>query len=194
MSKETELNTFDFYESVQPKREITLKQKLAWSFTFICLYGLLLNIPLIGVPHEGNGSDPFGVFRVITASQRGSLADIGIFPIVFATIFVQIMIRIKVLKLNLTRKKDREDYKITILFFSMVFSAFTILIYISSGVYGKDLENSAMSLIVLQLMFAQLVIIFMVGAIQRGYGLGTGIEEFILLSFSFNIFDGMFSL
>src|SRR2546429_4364664 len=47
--------------------------------------------PIYGVPHTGGINDPFGPLRVIFASQRGTLVELGIGPIVTAGLILQVL-------------------------------------------------------------------------------------------------------
>ena len=84
-----------------------MKSKLAWTFGILCIYFALLHIGLVGIPRNiyyTDPQDPLSLFRVITASQRGSLAEFGILPIVLSIVIFQILIGSKLIKVDFTKK------------------------------------------------------------------------------------------
>ncbi len=66
------------FEVRKPERKPSFKKKLAWTFGILAIYLAMLNIPIVGVEQDPSGSDPFFAMRAIMASQRGSLAELGI--------------------------------------------------------------------------------------------------------------------
>ncbi|MCG3225145.1 MAG: hypothetical protein H7647_11800, partial [Candidatus Heimdallarchaeota archaeon] len=79
------------FEVKKPARKPSFKRKLAWTFGILALYLAMLNIPIFGIPETG-GTDPFFAMRAILASQRGSLAELGIGPIVTAGLIMQLLV------------------------------------------------------------------------------------------------------
>jgi len=174
-------------------KNLSLKVRIIWSLVFISIYAILLNIPLIGLASIGY-IDFFSTLRSSFASHRGSLAELGVFPIILATIFVQLLVRTKALKLNLSNEEDKDVYRKAILYFSIFFGCLLSLFYPFLGFYGENLGTEVYLLLISQLLISQLIIILMVDLFQRGYGIGSGVGSFVFLGFSFNIFDGLFSL
>ncbi len=180
------------FEVKKPARKPSFKRKLAWTFGILALYLAMLNIPIVGVPKEG-GTDPFFAMRAILASQRGSLAELGIGPIVTAGLIMQLLVGSQIIKVDFSSSEERALYTGTQKILAVLMTLVEAIAYILGGAYG-DLDFSAQIIILLQLVVAGLIILLMDEVIQKGYGLGSGISLFIAASVSFNIFDGMFNL
>ncbi len=63
--------------------------------------------PIYGVPHSGGVNDPFGPLRVIFASQRGTLVELGIGPIVTAGLILQVLSGSKMINVDFSNPGDR---------------------------------------------------------------------------------------
>jgi len=70
-------------EISKPERRYTFKDKAMWTSVTLLLYLICCQIPLYGII-KTTGSDPFYWMRVILASNRGTLMELGISPIVTA--------------------------------------------------------------------------------------------------------------
>jgi len=158
----------------------------------VVLYMAFLKIPIIGIPKEG-GTDPFFIFRTITASNRGHLAEFGIIPLVLAVLIMQVLLGLKIIKVNFSDSEDRKLYNVAIKILAILLTFALALIFPFCNVY-RNLTTSQNSLIAVQLFLAGLIIILMDELLQRGYGIGRGVTLFIITSVSFDIFDGMFNL
>jgi preprotein translocase SecY subunit len=132
--------------------------------------------------------------RAILASQRGSLAELGIGPIVTAGLIMQLLVGSQIIKVDFTNPEERALYTGTQKILAILMTIFEALAYILGGAYGEGLTFEAQMIILAQLIAAGFVILLMDELIQKGYGLGSGISLFIAASVSYNIFDGMFSL
>ena len=66
-------------EVSKPKKHISLKTKFIWTGIVLLLYLIMGEIPLYGV--APGAQDPFKYARIIFASKRGSLLELGIGPV-----------------------------------------------------------------------------------------------------------------
>ncbi len=180
------------FEVKKPARKPSFKRKLAWTFGILALYLAMLNIPIFGIPETG-GTDPFFAMRAILASQRGSLAELGIGPIVTAGLIMQLLVGSQIIKVDFTNPEERALYTGSQKILAILMTLFESLAYILGGAYG-ELTFQAQIIVLLQLIIAGFTILLMDEVIQKGYGLGSGISLFIAASVSYTIFDGMFSL
>ncbi len=180
------------FEVRKPERKPSFKKKLAWTFGILAIYLAMLNIPIVGVEQDPSGSDPFFAMRAIMASQRGSLAELGIGPIVTAGLIMQLLVGSQIIKVDFSNSSERALYTGAQKIMAILLTFFEALAYILGGAYG-ELEFSEQILILGQLLIAGIIIMLMDEVIQKGYGLGSGISLFIAASVSFQIFDGMFS-
>lgn len=68
-----------------------MKEKIIWTGITLFIYLVCCQIPLYGV-NRASGADPFYWMRVILASNRGTLMELGISPIVTAGNYINIYI------------------------------------------------------------------------------------------------------
>ena len=79
-------------EVEQPLKKQMFKEKLMWTGTVLFIYLICCQIPLYGV-QSAKSSDPFYWMRVILASNRGTLMELGISPIVTSGLVMQLLMK-----------------------------------------------------------------------------------------------------
>ena len=91
-------------EVEQPDRKADIRTKAVWTFLVVLIYLMCCQIPLYGMIRN-NESDPFYWLRIILASNRGSLMELGISPIVTASMIMQLLVGAKLLKFDQKNKE-----------------------------------------------------------------------------------------
>ncbi|MHA2045194.1 MAG: hypothetical protein ACW99G_10385 [Candidatus Thorarchaeota archaeon] len=66
-----------------PDREVSFREKFVWTALILILFLIMSHLPLYGVDKDV-GTDYLWAMRVILASTRGTLMELGIGPIVTA--------------------------------------------------------------------------------------------------------------
>lgn len=74
-------------EVEKPTSTIPFREKVLWTSCALLVYMVLSNLPLFGV-QRASSSDPFYWMRVILASNRGTLMELGVSPLVTTGKFV----------------------------------------------------------------------------------------------------------
>jgi len=145
-------------------------------------------IPLYGIK-SSESSDPFYWSRVLLASNRGTLMELGISPIVTSGLVMQLLAGSKIIEVDQGLKEDRALFSGAQKLFGIVITIGQGSAYVFSGMYGdlKDLGAGNALLIVLQLLFAGIIVIVLDEMLQKGYGLGSGISLFIATNICENI-------
>ncbi|MEM5843190.1 MAG: hypothetical protein QXL97_00540 [Candidatus Aenigmatarchaeota archaeon] len=93
------------------KTSLSFREKLKWICIFLLLYFFLLNIPLVGTLHAYQTPNPFMVlYSTLTGSKIGTLATLGVTPIITASIIVHLLVSSKILGWDI---KDIEGRKKT---------------------------------------------------------------------------------
>ena len=98
-----------------------------WTAVSLFIFLVFSQIPLFGILSSEN-ADPFYWLRVILASNRGTLMELGITPIVTSGMIMQVLAGAGILEVDQSVKEDRELFngaqkgKICIFFFSFFFS------------------------------------------------------------------------
>merc|ERR1712060_655155 len=118
--------------------------------------------------------------RVILASNRGTLMELGISPIVTSGLIMQLLAGAKLIEVGET-PKDRALFNGAQKLFGMVITLGQGIVYVMTGMYGvpSDIGAGVCLLIIIQLFVAGLIAILLDELLQKGYGLGSGISLFI---------------
>merc|ERR1740138_345493 len=126
-------------------------------------------------------ADPFYWMRVILASNRGTLMELGISPVVTSGMVMQLLAGSKIIDVDQSLKEDRVLFSGAQKLFGMLITLGEAVAYVVSGMYGdiKDLGAGNAILIIMQLFFAGIIVIILDELLQKGYGLGSGISLFI---------------
>jgi len=137
-------------------------------------------IPLYGIM-SNKSADPFYWMRVILASNRGTLMELGISPIVTSGMVMQLLAGSKLIEVDQSLKEDRMLFSGAQKLFGMVITMGEAVAYVTSGMYGDISELGAGNaiLIIVQLFVAGMIVIILDELLQKGYGLGSGISLFI---------------
>ena len=186
------------------KGHVQFKHKLMWTFLVVVLYFALTNVYIYGL-NTSQTVDVFASFRAIFAGAEGSLMDLGIGPIVTASIVMQLFAGAKIFNIDLTDSEDKAIYQgvqkllvILMIFVEAIPQAFGYLVPDASlitslnGVapgYGNFLASS---IIVLQLFFGS-YLVFLMDELVSKYGIGSGISLFIAAGVSQQLFTGTFN-
>jgi preprotein translocase SecY subunit len=160
----------------KPLRKVSFKEKLFWTGLVVIIYLIMAEIPLYGV--GGLGSDPFAMMRVIFASRRGTLMELGIGPIVTAGLILQMLAGSRLINIDFSKPEDRSTFTAANKVFAIIMTAFEAGVFIIGGVYGR-LDPMTSALIFIQLLLAGIMVILLDELIQKGWGLGSGISLFI---------------
>jgi len=137
-------------------------------------------IPLYGIM-SNKSADPFYWMRVILASNRGTLMELGISPIVTSGMVMQLLAGSKLIEVDQSLKEDRLLFSGAQKLFGMIITLGEAVAYVTSGMYGDVSELGAGNaiLIIVQLFVAGMIVIILDELLQKGYGLGSGISLFI---------------
>merc|ERR1711990_741702 len=167
-------------EVKSPDRPRPFKEKVLWTAITLFIFLVCCQIPLYGIK-TNSASDPFYWMRVILASNRGTLMELGISPIVTSGLVMQLLAGSKIIDVDQGLKSDRELFQGAQKLFGMIITIGEALAYVLSGMYGeiKELGATNAILIILQLFVAGVIVIILDELLQKGYGLGSGISLFI---------------
>lgn len=167
-------------EVSQPDRKIPFKEKLLWSSITLFVFLVCCQIPLYGITTSKN-SDPFYWMRVILASNRGTLMELGITPIITSGMVMQLLAGSRIIEVDQTLKEDRALFGGAQKLLSMLITLGEASAYTLSGMYGdlKELGAGNAILIIVQLFFAGMIVLLLDELMQKGYGMGSGVSLFL---------------
>jgi protein transport protein SEC61 subunit alpha len=172
----------------QPTRKVPFREKVMWTVITLFIFLVCCQIPLYGIK-SSESSDPFYWSRVILASNRGTLMELGIGPIVTSGLVMQLLAGSKIIEVDQGIKEDRALFSGVQKLFGIIITIGQGSAYVFSGMYGdvRDLGAGSALLIVLQLAFAGVIVLVLDELLQKGYGLGSGISLFIATNICENI-------
>merc|ERR1712100_208906 len=167
-------------EVKSPDRPRKFKEKVLWTSITLFIFLVCCQIPLYGIK-TNDSADPFYWMRVILASNRGTLMELGISPIVTSGLVMQLLAGSKIIEVDQGLKSDRELFQGAQKLFGVIITIGEALAYVLSGMYGEIgvLGATNAILIILQLFVAGVIVIILDELLQKGYGLGSGISLFI---------------
>jgi len=177
-----------------PDRRVPMREKILWTAISLFVFLVCCQIPLYGIM-TNKSADPFYWMRVILASNRGTLMELGISPIVTSGMVMQLLAGSRIIDVDQSLKEDRMLFSGAQKLFGMLITMGEAVAYVVSGMYGdvKDLGTGNAILIIIQLFFAGVIVIILDELLQKGYGLGSGISLFIATNICENIVWKAFS-
>jgi preprotein translocase subunit SecY len=149
----------------RPEGHVPFKRKIGWTAGILVLYFFLTNVVLFGLETGGAGGDFYGQFRSILAGAQGSILQLGIGPIVTASILTGL---------------------------PMVFGGNFLP---PSQALGESLgigSGGVRTLIFAQIFVGGVLILFMDEIVSK-WGVGSGVGLFIIAGVSQQLVAGLFS-
>ncbi|MBQ2762476.1 MAG: preprotein translocase subunit SecY [Candidatus Methanomethylophilaceae archaeon] len=181
----------------RPEGHVHFRTKMMWVVIVLVVYFVMTNVYIYGLD-QAETLDIFAQYRTIMAGASGSLLQLGIAPIVTASIIMQLFVGAKIIKLDLTNKKDKACYqsvlKLVVIFmiiFEAVPQVFGYLVP-SDDFVGTFGSFGASALIILQLFLGSYVVFLMDELISK-WGIGSGISLFIAAGVAQQLFTGTFN-
>ena len=90
-----------------PQKAVSKKDKFIWTAIALFIYLICCQIPLYGI-YKSSSTDPLYWLRVILASNRGTLMELGISPIVTSGMIMQLLAGSRLIEVD---KKQKEEMK-----------------------------------------------------------------------------------
>ncbi|MCD7450968.1 Protein transport protein Sec61 subunit alpha [Datura stramonium] len=161
-------------------RKVQFKEKVIYTVIALAIFLVCSQLPLYGI-HSTTGADPFYWMRVILASNRGTVMELGITPIVTSGMVMQLLAGSKIIQVDNNVREDRALLNGAQKLLGILIAVGEAVAYVLSGMYGSvsQLGVGNAILIILQLCFAAIIVMCLDELLQKGYGLGSGISLFI---------------
>ena len=174
-----------------PDREVSFREKFVWTAVILIIFLIMSHMPLYGVDRTV-GTDYLWAMRVILASTRGTLMELGIGPIVTAGLVMQLLSGSKIIDVDFGDPEDRALFTGGQKVIALFMTGFQAIAYIGGNAYGQ-LSPENMVLVFAQLFISGIVVILMDELVQKGWGLGSGVSLFIMTNVAgqviFNMLD-----
>jgi preprotein translocase SecY subunit len=173
-----------------PERRVSFNEKLFWTALVLIIYLVMTEIPLFGIQTTALGE--LAALRIIFASNRGSLMELGIGPIVTAGLILQLLAGSAMIQCDMSSPEDRGLFTTASKVFSIILTGVQASAYIIGGMYGS-LPGTIALVVFLQLVAAGIIVLLMDELVQKGWGFGSGISLFIMAGVAQHIFWQSFS-
>ncbi|TYL35896.1 preprotein translocase subunit SecY [Natronococcus pandeyae] len=183
----------------RPEGHVPFKRKLAWTAGILVLYFFLTNIALLGMQAEG-ATDLFGEFRAVLAGEHGSLVQVGIGPIVTASIVMQLLGGANLLGLDTDDPRDQVLYQGLQKLLVIVMTALTALPMVFAGGFlpaqqslslgGFTFDSTQVQVLMFLQIFLGGVLILYMDEVVSKWGVGSGIGLFIIAGVSQRLVTG----
>jgi len=177
-----------------PGRKIPFVERVWWTLGSLFIFLVCCQVPLYGVTQNAS-VDPLYWARVILASNKGSLMELGTAPIITSSMVMQLLAGAKIIEVDQSLSEDRALFSAAQKFFGIILTLGEAIAYVISGAYGYPSEIGYINaiLIVIQLVCAGMLVMMLDELLQKGYGLGSGISLFIACNICENILWKAFS-
>ncbi|WP_136716368.1 preprotein translocase subunit SecY [Halorientalis salina] len=186
----------------RPEGHVPFKRKLAWTGGVLVLYFFLTNVFLFGL--GSGGGDIFGRFRSILAGGQGTIMQLGIGPIVTASIVLQLLGGADLLGLDTQNNpRDQVLYQGLQKFLVIVMCILTGFPMVFAGEFLPADPALAAAipggvLAVKWILFAQIfaggMLILYMDEIVSKWGVGSGVGLFIIAGVSQSLIGGFFTI
>lgn len=178
----------------RPQGRVPLPRRILWTAVVAAVYILMTITPLYGASpaarHEGGAA--YQLLSIIFGTAYGTLAHLGIGPIVIAGILLEVLAFSGTLNLDLDKREDRLKFTLLLKWTALGVAAVEAAAYVMGGQFGP-VSPLAGLLIVLQLVLATLIILLLDDIVSKGWGIGSAISLIIFLGVSRQIFLSLFS-
>ncbi|QIB75045.1 preprotein translocase subunit SecY [Halogeometricum borinquense] len=186
----------------RPEGHVPFRRKLGWTAGILVMYFFLTNVTMFGLQTQGPGGDFYGQFRSILAGQQGSILQLGIGPIVTASIVLQLLGGADLLGLDTDDPRDQILYQGLQKLLVVVMICLTGLPMVFAGGFLPADQQVAQSLgvgvggvktIIFAQMFVGGILILFMDEIVSKWGVGSGVGLFIIAGVSQQLVAGLFS-
>ncbi|MEM1930792.1 MAG: preprotein translocase subunit SecY [Sulfolobales archaeon] len=159
----------------KPSRRPDLRYRLLFTLAAVIIYYAMASVTVYPAI-AATGPQLPGVMQVVFAATTGTLAQLGIGPIVTAGLIIQVLVGGKLIELDLTNPDDRKKFTQ-----SEKGLALIIAIVEAAGFALAYRQNVFVTVsIALQFFIGALILMMLDESIQKGYGIGSGVSLFIL--------------
>ncbi|CAN6232064.1 unnamed protein product [Urochloa humidicola] len=155
----------------RPNRVVPFHRRALYTGASVAVFLVCSHLPLYGVRYAAaSGADPLYFVRSILASNRGTLMELGVGPVVTAGTVMQLLTASNVIRVDQKVRADRKLADAARRVLTLVIALGEAAVSVLVGMYGPVGAMNA-ALIVLQLVSASAVVAFLDDLLDKGYGL-----------------------
>src|SRR5512136_2653681 len=121
-------------EIKKPERRVRFNEKIFWTALVLVIFLIMSEVPLYGITKNALGE--LAALRIIFASSRGTLMELGIGPIVTAGLILQLLVGSAIIQCDMSRPEDRSLFTTASKIFSIILTGVQASAYMIGGMYG----------------------------------------------------------
>ncbi|AGI48293.1 protein translocase subunit secY/sec61 alpha [Thermoplasmatales archaeon BRNA1] len=178
----------------RPEGHVHFRTKIMWVAVVLILYFVMSNVYIWGLD-QTDSLDIFAQYRTIMAGASGTILQLGIGPIVTASIIMQLFVGAKIIRLDLTNRKDKACYQsvlkllvIVMIFIEAVPQVFGYLV--PSDQFTDTFGGVGAKLLIILQLFIGSYLVFLFDEVISKWGIGSGISLFIAAGVAQAVFTG----
>jgi len=183
-----------YFPSVEKfKVGLSFREKLKWVLILLVTYFFLYEIPLIGTnPYSSPQFALTTLYSTLTGSKIGSLATLGIAPIITASIIVHVLVASKVINWDIKELEGRRKAKALekVLAYAFIFIEGLVFVYAVSGLLS--IVPGYEAIVYLQIVLGGILTYLIADAINK-VGFGSGISLIIFAGIAYSFIVNLFS-
>ena len=170
----------------KPEGHVHFRRKLTWTIGVLIIYFILTNVRLFGLSPAS--VDLFSYYRAIMAGSQGSLLQLGIGPIVTASIILQLFKGADIIKLDTSDPRDQSVYQQLQKFLILIMIVVEAAPQVLGGFLLPDPTVAASTglglhglsvLIFIQVCIGGVLVLFLDEIVSK-WGIGSGVGLFIV--------------
>jgi len=178
----------------RPEGHVHFRTKMMWVVVVLVLYFIMTNVYLYGLD-QAESLDLFAQYRTIMAGASGTILQLGIGPIVTASIIMQLFVGAKIIKLDLTNRNDKACYqsvlKLLVIVMIVVESVPQVFGFlVPSDVFVNQWGSMGSKLLIILQLCVGSYLVFLFDEVISKWGIGSGISLFIAAGVSQSVFTG----
>ncbi|CAN6238368.1 unnamed protein product [Urochloa humidicola] len=154
------------------ERAVPFHRRALYTALSVSVFLVCSHVPLYGVRYGGGGADPLHWVRSILASNRGTLMELGVGPVVTAGTVTQLVAASKLVRVDQKKsaRAGRELVDGARKLLALAIALGEASAGVALGMYGP-VGALGGALVVLQLVSATAVVVFLDDLLDKGYGL-----------------------
>lgn len=178
----------------RPNKPEPVRAKLGYVFGTLLVFLLCSQTPLYGI-RASSTADPISFYRVMLASNKGTLMELGISPLVTSGMILQMLNGAKIISVDRKDPEQAELFQAAEKCIGLFITFGQAMLYTFFGMYGPitELGLGNAFLIVAQLSMSGILVLMLDDLLTKGYGFGSAISLFISCNICESIFWQSFS-
>jgi preprotein translocase subunit SecY len=159
----------------RPTRRPDLKYRLLFTLAAVVIYYAMASTVVYPLT-AGAGPQLPALMQVVFAATTGTLAQLGIGPIVTAGLIIQVLVGGRLIELDLSDPEDRKLFTQAEKGLALIIAA----VEATGFALAYRLNPYLTASVAIQFFTGALILLILDEAIQKGYGIGSGVSLFIL--------------